>query len=267
MPGKGAPGRRSHPTPADRIRGELDRPPRVAGVDVVLERLPHALQRLTEVVALSAQELGAHERNEQVGGLLVQRPALPRGERALEVGNRVLIGVGGKGLLAGEPGVVDELPRSQHRLGLREVVRELGSVSRGLLAVQLLESHGDLCVKSDAPSRGQLSCEGLLEERMREAVGTGFWRQFFQNARGERLLDSSKQLVLRAVDYPRNLLETELPSDHRSELKHVVALCGETIEPAADHLAQPFRHADAPVPLLSYRLGRQPALPSSSLTN
>ena len=89
-------------------------------------------------------------------------PAL-RSQRGLEKGEGLLVGVCGQGLLACDQGVVDQLRRACHRLGLGEMARQLRGVEVRLRAVELLKARPNTRVKPDATRYRQLFQQRLLQ--------------------------------------------------------------------------------------------------------
>src|SRR2546422_11388430 len=82
---------------------------------------------------------------------------------------------------------------------------------------------------------------------MSELVATRGTGQLFDHPRRERLLEYLQEPgVGEIVDQPLQLVEPEIPADHRSDHKRLVAALGETLEAYPDHLAHHLRDSDAP---------------------
>ena len=113
----------------ERICGDGDRAAHVPGLGVVLEGAAQAGDRRLQLVWRERRQLGAAEAEEQLGGLVVHRLVPLRGERALEVGERLLGGMRRERGLTGERGVVDELVGTEDGLCLGEVMGQLGRVA------------------------------------------------------------------------------------------------------------------------------------------
>ena len=128
------------------MRGDLDRPLGIAGVVEVVEGAVQMVEDAAEVEQLPTAELGTREHEKELSSLGVRRLPLLRREGALEVRDRLLVGMRGKGALAGRTGVAEELLAPEQRLGFCVVMGELCCVRFEIRAVELLERVCDLRV-------------------------------------------------------------------------------------------------------------------------
>jgi hypothetical protein len=142
--------------------------------------------------------------------------------------------------------VANDLVRTQDRLGRGEVMRELGRVRLGLIAVELFEYFGDVRVEPRPPCQGELVGECPLDQRMGELVA----------ARVPGALRSRAQRAL-----PRAPPEACPPSGRRSagsagqarnrvqsptRFAALVARVGQSPEPPSDCFAHALRNTGAP---------------------
>lgn len=86
---------------SERVSGDRDGSAHVSRLDVVVERSAHGACRPLELVRLTRGKLGVAKADEQRCGLIVHRLLFLRSQPALEVGERLLVGIRGQRRLPG----------------------------------------------------------------------------------------------------------------------------------------------------------------------
>ena len=139
------------------------------------------------------------------------------------MGERLLVRVRDKCALPGEFRVANEFRRPQHWLSLGEVVREVGGMCSGVRTVELLEGLCYLRVHPYPSSRRELSGQRVLHQSMCELVAAKACRDLGDEPGRDRFLERIEQLLFGLGGWARELLETELPANHRREPKEALA--------------------------------------------
>ncbi len=97
------------------------------------------------------------------------------------------------------------------------MVRELGEVGPGVLAVERLERLHRQPVQPNAAGSGEPIVEGVPNEDVREAQATGRTGNVGDDARGHRLVEQVEQRVLRHTPDAGKRVEGELAAHHGRE--------------------------------------------------
>ena len=143
----------------------------------------------------------------------------------------------GEGCVPGLARVVDRLGQVDGLGGAEPVTSELPHPCAGSIAEQVFESFGYLSVRASASSRAEVFVQGVLDQRVGEAVTARRTGQFAHQRHGRGRVEHVEEVVFRCLGRAGQDIEVEVPTDHGRHGEHAFGVWSESSDACADHFA------------------------------